>query len=1380
MTDTENKNSTSNTETKPDRRQLWERSLLDLSLRNPLLNFRNTGRTLLIMGCNPAGLEDRLSSGTELTIKPLPAIERERAAAKAVEELSPDENLFETATPVIEEKTATAAAEDKRDISEKWRFPEETAVTVADDALDKKSLLSFLNEKELEETLKNIRRAAKTALEENGTGTLFLAAGFLKWYEDEKCEKERLAPLVLVPVEIVKAPKAGSFKLRTRHEETLVNSTLLEFLRQMHGMDIKGLDPLPEDESGTDMQLITDIVSEAVSSRKGWQVINCSALGLFSFGQFVMWNDLKARGDELAENTTVKSLMEGKWLGETDIYKDPSALDKKYRPSDLCVPLSADSSQMAAIAAASDGASFVLHGPPGTGKSQTITNMIANALYHGKSVLFASEKMAALSVVQKRLEGIGIGDFCLELHSNKAKKSDVLMKLGKALEAKASGDGKEFGDISDKLYEMREQLNCVTDAVHLKRQCGLSLYELIGEAQKYSEYRGKVEIDTKDISNVDADRIKYFISVIKSFEESAAPVGDISVHPLKGINSTEYSAELRDNKKLLWAELSDTCKKARASFDALSKSLGVSLKADRESIRLLDEMAELKADGVPSLYELAASPSCESLMKGALKLADDAAVCAEKKAKLEKVFTQQVFTGNALNNAGALLSEFKEAQGKWFLKKALATGRIVKELKAAALNPSSVGKENAEGYLEDLAAYNEHKACVDAVPGELKAMLGGLWLSELTDLTKLREALLKADRLKSVKERAGSEWTAYTQAAGEDADAHAALKEAVSAIDAETAASCIDISGFEKEDYFNGLSACFKRYSENTGMLREYTGYLSAAQKLEEAGLYTVREAFEAGRIKVGEGEPAFLESLYRGIIDSAIKSEPELSSFRAAAYEGLIERFGEYTEKYRELAKRELKAKLAAGLPTEKEDLSEITILKKAVASSGRRKTLRKLFSEIPHALRKTAPCMLMSPISVAQYIDPSFPPFDLVIFDEASQLPTAEAVGTIARGKKVIVVGDPKQLPPTSFFKASAGADDIDDEFYEDEDLESLLDDCLAISMPSMYLKWHYRSRHESLITFSNRKYYGGKLSTFPSPDDIRSAVSLEAVEGVYDKGGGRTNRAEAEAVTAEVMERFKAAVPDETGKIKAPSVGIVTFSAVQQKLIEDLLSKAFEAHPEYEEADMASDEPVFVKNLENVQGDERDMILFSVGYGPDKEGKVSMNFGPLNRDGGWRRLNVAVTRARKEMKIFAALKPSQIDETKTKAQGVKDLKAFLEYASRGSGIETEGREYGNELAVQVAAALKERETSVCVGSSDFRMDIGVVDAADPGRYSLGILLDGPSMMAADTAADRFLIQPSVMKGLGWNTERIWSLEWYDDPEAAIENIDIQAVKQ
>jgi len=271
----------------------------------------------------------------------------------------------------------------------------------------------------------------------------------------------------------------------------------------------------------------------------------------------------------------------------------------------------------------------------------------------------------------------------------------------------------------------------------------------------------------------------------------------------------------------------------------------------------------------------------------------------------------------------------------------------------------------------------------------------------------------------------------------------------------------------------------------------------------------------------------------------------------------------------------------------------SEIGILQKNIRNNGRAVSIRRIFDEIPNLLHRLTPCMLMSPISVAQYFDADTQRFDLVIFDEASQLPTCEAVSAIARAKNVIVVGDPKQLPPTSFFVTN----NIDEDNIEKEDLESILDDCLALSMPSRHLLWHYRSKHESLIAFSNAKYYDNKLLTFPSIDDISSKVQFVPVTGFYDKGKTRQNQSEAKAIVEEVVSRLS------DPALAARSIGIVTFSSVQQTLIEDMLNDIFTFRPDLEKIAMEAKEPIFIKNLENVQGDERDVILFSVGYGPMK---------------------------------------------------------------------------------------------------------------------------------------------------------------------------------
>jgi very-short-patch-repair endonuclease len=411
----------------------------------------------------------------------------------------------------------------------------------------------------------------------------------------------------------------------------------------------------------------------------------------------------------------------------------------------------------------------------------------------------------------------------------------------------------------------------------------------------------------------------------------------------------------------------------------------------------------------------------------------------------------------------------------------------------------------------------------------------------------------------------------------------------------------------------------------------------------------------------------------------------------------------------------------------------------------------------------------MLMSPISVAQFLDLDQPPFDIVCFDEASQMPTSEAVGAIARGKALICVGDPKQMPPTSFFATNA----VDEDEADIDDMESILDDCITLSLPARYLTWHYRSRHESLIAFSNSQYYESKLYTFPSVDDRVSKVTLVPVNGVYDFGKTRSNRAEAEAIVKEVVRRLS---DDELSK---KSIGIVSFSKVQQNLIEDLLTDALAKHADLERKAYDAEEPIFIKNLENVQGDERDVILFSVGYGPDKTGKVSMNFGPLNNQGGERRLNVAVSRARCEMMVFSTLTPEQIDLRRSSALGVAGLKHFLEFARNGRMTATAEQVKKNtedpDIIESVAREIRTLgyEVDTQVGRSEFKIDLAVLDPNDQGRYMLGIICDGSRYYETKTERDREICQPGVLEGLGWKLMRLWTVDWLMNKEAVMDRI-------
>lgn len=544
-------------------------------------------------------------------------------------------------------------------------------------------------------------------------------------------------------------------------------------------------------------------------------------------------------------------------------------------------------------------------------------------------------------------------------------------------------------------------------------------------------------------------------------------------------------------------------------------------------------------------------------------------------------------------------------------------------------------------------------------------------------------------------------------------------------------------------------------------------------------GLQGIVATLESGSVPLTEVAEHFEFSYRHWWVKKTIDDDPVLRGFSSADHERKIREFREADSKFQKLTEQYIFAVLSGRLPSgigaAVSPDSELGRLRRELQKQRKQMPVRQLMQGLPTLLPKLKPCLLMSPLSVAQYLDAGYAQFDLVVFDEASQIPVWDAVGAIARGKQLVVVGDPKQLPPTNFFNKSSDSDDGPTGYDQVEDLESILDECLGAGMNRLSLQWHYRSRHESLITFSNVAYYDSKLITFPSPvtDDV--AVRFERVHGTYDRGGSRTNRAEAEAIVKGIEAHYL-----ENAK-KGQTLGVVTFNQPQQSLIESLLDDRRRKNSALDRAIAASSqEPLFIKNLENVQGDERDVIFFSITYGPDAAGKITMNFGPLNGEGGHRRLNVAISRAREGVVIYSTLLPQQIDLARVRATGVRDLKNYLEFALKGPRALVEqsmptGREPDSPFEAEVIKVLRDRNWVVHpqVGCSGYRIDLGVVDPRAPGRYLVGIECDGRSYHSGATARDRDRLRQHVLEGLGWRIHRIWSTDWWLNPEAEVEKV-------
>lgn len=571
------------------------------------------------------------------------------------------------------------------------------------------------------------------------------------------------------------------------------------------------------------------------------------------------------------------------------------------------------------------------------------------------------------------------------------------------------------------------------------------------------------------------------------------------------------------------------------------------------------------------------------------------------------------------------------------------------------------------------------------------------------------------------------------------------------------------------DEYMRGDIDAFdyqlKHWGENLNILRQWYHYSLRYLELKSRGIDKVLQFFVKGNSGDATAR-SFLKAYYQCQIIYTIENDDNLRSFSGLLFEDIIVNYRNYAKRFQDLTKQELRVRLSQRIPRDEDAnpliAKELTLLRKRIANNGRATSVRRIVDQISHILPRLAPCMLMSPLSVAQYLKMENDLFDLVIFDEASQMPTSEAVGAIARAKSVVVVGDPKQMPPTSFFETQI----VSEEYIDYDDLDSILDDCISLGMPSHHLNWHYRSKHESLIAFSNTHFYDGRLITFPSVDDQNRKVTYRKVDGYYDFGKSRSNKSEARAIVDEVVVRLALQAEHLGDSDYERSIGIVAFSKVQSMLIEDMLMDTLAKYPELEKIALNAKEPIFVKNLENVQGDERDIILFSIGYGPNKDGKVSMNFGPLNQQGGERRLNVAVSRARYEMVVFSTLQSHQIDLQRTNAVGVVALKRFLEYAETGElpqPLEQVQKSCELPLTRRVADIFKSQGYVVHfnVGRSAFKVDLAIVDKQNPSQYCKAVLLDGPRYYSTPTVRDREIIQPNVLTSLGWNIQRIWTAD-------------------
>jgi very-short-patch-repair endonuclease len=551
--------------------------------------------------------------------------------------------------------------------------------------------------------------------------------------------------------------------------------------------------------------------------------------------------------------------------------------------------------------------------------------------------------------------------------------------------------------------------------------------------------------------------------------------------------------------------------------------------------------------------------------------------------------------------------------------------------------------------------------------------------------------------------------------------------------------------------------------------LEKQVALLGTEEEATQLGLGALIAAWSGQGLPYRDVAQAVEAVFYRSAAEKLMRENPVLMRHTGNTHDLVRKRFQELDKEILALNRKLVAAKLhAKQIPIgyraqSTRDYTDAQMLDHQTSLQKPRIALRRLFTNAGNAIRAYKPCILMSPMSVAQYLEPGKHVFDLLIIDEASQMRPEDALGATMRCSQAVIVGDPEQLPPSDFFKASESQTD---EEVEDTPEESILELSQRCWKPMRMLEVHYRSRHQSLIAYSNTEFYRDRLLVYPSPvrDDPAFGVSCHKVDGIYETGQGR-NVPEARAIVEHAAELMRASL--------GHSIGIVAVNKAQSELIQSLIDELVASDPAvqaYQQHWADTLEPLFVKNLENVQGDERDIILISTVYGKTADGAFHQRFGPINSTFGHRRLNVLFTRAKRRLGLFTSLDPTQI-VAEGKARGVRVLKEFLEYATTGRfqpGRQTM-EEPDSDFERWFLSRLEQAgyEAHPQVGVAGYRIDIGIVHPDQPGSYILGLECDGATYHSSKAARDRDRLRQAVLEGLNWRIHRVWSTDWYRDPE-------------
>lgn len=1330
----------------PARVRKWKNALLDLSTRNRLLNLRPSAQVIDL----------ELPAGT------LPALDDMVHAGSAVR-LRPQDDLGDLASLQGVRRAQDADPEALRKL-----------------LLVDHTVHARITTNRYQSGLRSLQRAARTLLEETGNANLYLAFGSL--VHRTSGGKEARAPLFLVPAKLEGGTGRSEFRVTVDPSNTAApNYCLVEWLRIKHDVRIAELEEPRLDDSGLDIpHALRGIRAALVDHRLDFRIDETASLAICQFSTFGMWRDLDVHWDELSRSPVVQHLA----LHPGESFRDPAAdgaegsIDElKIDDAAIAVPIPADGSQLKAVALAAAGRTFVLEGPPGTGKSQTITNLVAHALANGKTVLFVAEKQAALEVVKRRLEAVGLGPFALDLHGRDQQPKLIREQLKTAMDHAVGYERRRWRAAQARFRSRHVPLDEYPRKVHRRNGFDYSLWSAAESIQQLGP--GAVaDIPTLFVDGSAASS-EQILDALESFarasrgKELGARVPWALVGTPDATLDPDTASRASQSLELALAEIA--ADHHAESFVALASSLDEL----RALIDVLDRRAG--ADALPS-DELERVRG-EQWRRDRESLRVELQRLTEEHAEVLRVFRPAVLVDADLATFTSLADG---AQSGVFRKQ--RQRRFASAAEAVSTDGEVIEPTDAQRLAFELTAARERASRLNA---EALALTGGRLSHQWSALRNDDRAHLTATLEAFDEELAFSdEYPVLSRNLRDHGAVSSATMETLNAF-VQAAAEWRRLLGSGDEAYerwrdgrpwFTAWQATAPIWSAAVRdggdvPIQRWAQMVGCLDELRTSGLTDFREQLLAAEIAADDAPEAFLRGTARASIRER-RGTAGLDVFEPAVHDGHIEDFANAADALRVEQRHALPAALLAERSFQAGHLDERAgALRRKLDAKRNAVSFRHLMDEYADLIMEATPCVFVSPASLAQFIPPGAATFDLVVFDEASQVTVPQAIGALGRARSAVIVGDSQQMPPTAVGKTSASSDEgAPEEGQPIEDLESILTECVESGFPRLWLSWHYRSQHESLIAFSNRHYYDGQLASLPSPGgDPTAGVEWRRVDGHFnreDKGRDhRTNRVEAEAIVEEIRARLADPL------LSRYSMGVVTFNSQQRDLVLNLLEDTGDPlvlaklRPDV-------DEGLFVKNLENVQGDERDVILFSAAFSRKADSSaLPLNFGPLSNQGGEKRLNVAVTRARRKVLMFTSFDPTDIDLARTASRGMADLRAYIEMASRpvgGGGVSKTalGRD---EIAAAIERGLVERGliAEPDFGLSEFSLDL-VVREPDSSRWQVAVVLDGPAWASRATASDRDLMPRLLVDIMSWGAVvRVWLPEWLDAPEAVLDRI-------